>query len=209
MSALVRPDLVWLAEGLLTFLVFGLAVAGALGLLLVLRPSWGLTMNALASRWVDTQQRMDAMERPVVWERFFYRHHRVLGAAVALGASYVLWQRAFNFDQSELIAAVNPRLVHSGFDALLVAADVLGVILHVLALAVGLVILLRPSLLKSVERTANQWHRGPSTRALDAVVGDVDHGVAVYPRLWGALILVLSAWCLAGLVPLLQQTLAR
>lgn len=209
MSSLTSPEFAWLAEGLLASLVAGLLLALFVGALLLVRPRALLELNRRVSRWVDTRGAAQALEKPLMLERLFYRHHRALGAAILLGAGYVLWQWAFSFDRHGLVGLLDPRWRANGLDWIVPAAEVLIVGMHVLVLIAGGVILLRPSLLKGIEKSANRWHRGLSTEQLDRVVGSLDDRVAVYPRVCGLALLATSLWSLAGLLPLLLQALSR
>lgn len=202
MTTLVSPDLFWLVEGLLAALVGGLVLALVVGALLVTTPRLVLEINRKASRWVDTRGAAALLEKPLMFERLFYRHHRVLGAAIALGAGYVLWRWAVAYERSAVVALLSRRWVAAGLDWIVAAVEVAVVALHVGILATGLVILARPSLLKSFEQTANRWHPGLSSDRLDAVIGSVDAGAAIYPRLFGLSLLAASLWSLAALVPL-------
>jgi hypothetical protein len=203
------PELSWIVDGLLAALACGLLLACAVGLLLLASPRRLFAVNAVMSRWVDTSASLRKLERPLQIERFFYRHHRIVGALIVLGAAYVLWRWAFAFERDAFLTLIGRRWVTSGLDWIISALEAIVVLLHVLILAVGSVILLRPSLLKGVEKTANRWHSGPPSERLDAVVATVDEGVAIYPRLSGAVLVAASSWCLATLLPMVFQALSR
>jgi hypothetical protein len=209
MASLVSPDLLWLAEGLLASLLAGLVLALLVSGLLIARPRTLMELNRRLSRWVDTRDTLRVLERPLMLERLFYRHHRALGAGIVLGAGYVLWQWAFGFNRAALVGLIDPRWRANGLDWIVSAGEFVVVALHVLVLAVGAVILLRPSLLKGLEKRANHWYRGPSSEPLDRIVGTLDDGIAVYPRLSGLILLVATVWSLIALVPFFLQVLAR
>lgn len=209
MTALTSPDFVWLTEALLAALLTGLALALAVGLLLLVAPRLLLAANQRMSRWVDTRGVFRVLEQPLMLERFFYRHHRVLGALIATGATYVLWQWTFAYDREAFLTTLDRRWVASGLDFFVPALEWFLVGVHVLILGVGLVILVRPSLLKNVERAANHWHSGPRSETLDAVIGSVDRGISLYPRLSGLIVCAAAGWSLAMLLPILLQLLSR
>lgn len=209
MTSLVSADLLWLAEGLLASLLAGLVLALVVAGLLLVRPEALLALNRRLSRWIDTRGTLEVLERPLMLERMFYRHHRALGAAIVLGASYVLWQWAFHFDRAALTRVLNPRWSANGLDWIVPAGEAIVVGLHALVLLAGCVILLRPSLLKGLERAANRWHGGWSSEQLDRVVGTLDDRVAIYPRLSGLVLLVASLWSLLALLPVFLQTASR
>lgn len=209
MASLVSPDFLWLAQGLLASLLAGLVLALVVSALLLTRPRTLLELNRRLSRWVDTQGALRALERPLMLERLFYRHHRALGVAIVLGAGYVLWQWAFGFDRAALSGLLDPSWRNNGLDWIVPAAELLVVGLHVLVLAVGGVILLRPSLLKGLEKAVNRWHGAASSERFDRVIGTLDDQVAVYPRLTGFVLLMATVWSLVALVPVFLQVLNR
>lgn len=201
MSALAPPEFLWFVEGLLAALVLGLAASVLVSALLLAAPQRLLAINRRASRWIDTSRHLQILERPLMLERLFYRHHRVLGAGLALGAGYVLWRWAGAYDRDAVVALLDRHWIAAGLDWIVGAVEALTVGLHLLILAMGLVIFLRPSLLKNLERAANRWHPGPSSERLDAVIDAVDRGVAIYPRLAGLVLFGASLWSLATLLP--------
>lgn len=209
MGALASPDFLWFAEGLLAALCGGLAMALLVGVLLMATPNRLLEMNRRVSRWVDTRGALKILERPLMLERLFYRHHRWLGVAITLGAGYVLWQWAVAYERTAVIGLLDRKWVSGGLDWIVAAVEVAVVTLHVLILGIGLVILGRPSMLKKLERAANRSYPGLSSESLDTVIESVDRGVAIYPRLSGLALLVASVWSLVALLPVFLQTLGR
>jgi hypothetical protein len=208
MNALSPETLPW-AQGLLTVLVVGLALAVVVGVLLLARPQALFALNARLSRWVDTRATLSLLDQPHNLERFFYRHHRPLGLMIVAGATYVLWRWAFYYDRAELLALLGRRWVASGLDWIPSALEAALVALHGAILMVGLLVFFRPSLLKGLERTANHWQNGPATTRLDTVVGTLDGAFEGYPRVSGLLLVVSAFWCLLALAPVIADVLAR
>ena len=208
MKVLSPETLPW-AQGLLTILVLGLALAVVVGVLLLARPQALFALNARLSRWVDTRATFGVLDQPHNMERFFYRHHRLLGLMIVAGASYVLWRWAFHYDRADLLALLGRRWVASGLDWIPEALEAALVALHGAILMVGLLVFFRPSLLKGLERTANHWQAGPATTPLDRVVGNLDGAFEGYPRVSGLLLVVSAFWCLLALAPVIVDVLAR
>lgn len=206
---MVPAEFDWVVDGLAVALMVGLCFAFVASVLLLLRPRLLFMLNERLSRWVDTEQRFRALEKPRQWERFFYRHHRVLGSLISLGAIYVLLTWAFAYDRARVIGLLDRRWVIDGLDWIVAAVETMVVLLHAATLVVGLIILFRPSLLKNIERAANRWHSGPQVQVLDRIYGPVDRSLAVYPRLSGLLLLLASVWSLVVLGPFVQQLLVR
>ena len=80
-------------------------------------------------------------------ERLIYRHHRLFGVIVLLTGTFCLWQ----LGRADLIALLDGSSTASALLWILLLGQGFN-------LVVGLVILLRPSLLKPVESLSNRWH---------------------------------------------------
>jgi hypothetical protein len=209
MPAFNSSQFAWLQQGLLVVLVTGLVLALIVGLLLLTRPATLFALNERVSAWIDTSERFRRLEAPMVWERLFYRHHRIVGGGITLGAVYVLARRIFSYERAGLLGMLGPRWLAKELDWVVPALEWLVVGLHVLILGVGLVILFRPSLLKNLERAANQWHDVPGSATLDAVIGHMEPGFHLHPRLYGLILVVATSWCLGALLPVVLQMLGR
>jgi hypothetical protein len=208
MRWLTAPEIVWLTQALLVALALGLAASFIVGALLLSRPRVLFAVNRSLSRWIDTTYIIRYLEQPRTLERHFYRHHRLLGSAIVLGAGYVLLRWALVYDAAAFLAALDIQGARQ-LDWLVRALEFIVVLVHALALGLGAVILVRPSLLKALEHKANRWHTGFSLEKLDAVVGTLDTGFAVYPRLSGLLLVLATGWSLAALGPVIMQVLGR
>ena len=208
MNPLSPGALPWWAEGLLVALMAGLVLALAVGALLLAKPEALFALNARLSRWIDTRSTFGVLDQPRHLERFFYRHHRVLGVLIVLGAGYVLWRWAFHYDRDELLALLGRRWVTAGLDWIPAALEAVLVTLHTVVLVLGALIMFRPSLLKGVERAANRWQQA-STTPLDSVVGSLDGTFEGYPRVSGLLLVITASWCLLALAPVIADLLRR
>ncbi|MGH8442351.1 MAG: hypothetical protein ACRETF_05555 [Nevskiaceae bacterium] len=203
------PDALPWIQGLLLVLVVGLALAVLVGALLLARPNALFALNARLSRWIDTRSTFGMLDQPRHLERFLYRHHRPLGSMIVAGAVYVLWSWAFAYDRSDVVAILGRRWVSAGLDWVPAALEVAVVGLHGAILAVGLLVIFRPSLLKGFERAANLWQDGPTTAPLDNVVGNLDGTFEGYPRVSGLVLVISALWCLLALAPVIVTVLAR
>jgi hypothetical protein len=203
------PDSLYWVQGLLVSLMAGLVLALFVGVLLLVRPQALFALNALLSRWVDTDEVLGKLDQPHHIERFLYRHHRILGAMIVAGAGFVLWRWAFAYERSEFLAAMGTRFLADGLDWLPAALETALVALHGGILMVGFLVIFRPSLLKGFERTANRWQRGPATTRLDSVIVGVDGAVEDHPRVTGLLLVLAACWCLLALLPIVADLLKR
>jgi len=205
----LSPEALPWVQGLLAVLVLGLVLALIVGVLLLARPQLLFALNARLSRWVDTRSTLQMLDRPHHLERFFYRHHRALGAMIVAGAGYVLWSWAFAYDRSDVVAILGRRWISAGLDWVAAALEVAVVALHGAILVVGVLVFFRPSLLKGFEQTANRWQDGPATTRLDSVVGNLDGTFEGHPRISGLVLVVSAFWCLLALAPVIADVLAR
>jgi len=205
----VSPDSLHWVQGLLVALMVGLLLALFVGVLLLTRPQALFVLNTRLSRWIDTRAVLGKLDQPHHIERFLYRHHRVLGIMIMVGAGFVLWRWAFAYERSQFLAALGTRFMASGLDWIPAAVETILVALHGAILMVGLVVAFRPSLLKNFERTANRWHQGPATTPFDAVVGTLDGAFEDHPRISGLLLVLAACWCLLALTPVVVEVLAR
>lgn len=207
MENLVVPELAWLAEGLLLSLALGLLLAAAVGLGILLRPDRTFAVNERWSRWIDTTGEFEVLDRPRSLEPLFYRYHRLAGTLITLGSSFVLWQWMFAYKRDGVFALLGARWALPELNWIVTAGEFIVVGLHVVILGIGLVILVRPSLLKIVESGGNRWHRTAVGQALDRVYSPLERGFQLHPRVAGLGLLVSATWCLSGLVPVLARIL--
>jgi hypothetical protein len=84
------------------------------------------------------------LDRPIAIERFFYRHHQMVGTVIALGGFFVLCRIAQDFWSGEPLNA-------------LTSMDGVFMVLFAVVIFLGLLVRNRPSLLKPVEQFANRW----------------------------------------------------
>lgn len=207
METLIAPELAWIAEGLLLSLALGLVASAIVGLFMLVRPERLFSVNERWSRWIDTTGQFEALDRPYSLERIFYRHHRLTGALITLGSSFVLWQWMFAYRRSGVFSMLAARWSQPELSWAVSAGEWIVVGLHLLILVVGLVILLRPSLLKAIESGGNRWHQPKVAQGLDHVYSPLERGFQLHPRVSGLSLLLASTWCLSGLLPVLSRLL--
>ncbi len=129
------------------------SVAGILlGIGMLLKPERLQHWNQYFSRWVSADKVNEELNRPRWIERYFYRHHRIVGGLL-LGASiFVLYTFLFNYNLRR-ISAVMPSGSRGLWDVM-VWVLLIGSALSAL---VGFIVLIRPSLLREVEKSSNRW----------------------------------------------------
>lgn len=141
-----------LRQSFLMFLWVGSVLGILVGAGVLFNPQRVVQVNQYFSRWVGTGKLGMILDRPRWTERFFYRHNRLVGAAVVIGALVVLDTFLFSFNLRRVSALV-PReywwLSDAMVGLLLVGSG--------LAALIGILVLTRPSILKDLERAANRW----------------------------------------------------
>ncbi|MDZ4201702.1 MAG: hypothetical protein U1C96_06100 [Gallionella sp.] len=187
----MHADPAGLWQALVIFLALGALLGIALGLLLIIRPQWVTALNHVANRWISTRNMNRFLDRSISIEQYFYRHHRVLGVLAVAGAIYVLMHFGLQFDKQPalrgMIGYLPPHAADSLLDALVLASLTGGAF----ALWAGLLLGLRPSMLRGLEEGANQWITARRlTRQIDIPRDDVDRLVLAHAPQSGWLLLL-------------------
>ncbi|MCX7175590.1 MAG: hypothetical protein NT159_17020 [Proteobacteria bacterium] len=177
------------------FLWIGSAIGVFVGAGLLFNPQQVLKLNQYSSRWVGAGHFGQMLDRPRWTERYFYRHSRVVGAGLFVGALIVLYTFLFSYNPRTISAFV-PRDYWWLSDALI------GMILvgGILSAMVGIIVLAKPSLLRDIEKSANHW---VSTERLLALFNNMhfsaEQSILRHPRLAGVSILLGSLYILVVL----------
>lgn len=149
-------------RSLATFLLVGALMGIVVSLLMIYRPALFERLNRILSRWISTRRLDRPLDRSISLEQWFYRHHRVLGILVCLGAGYIFVYFGMLFDKQHALhhlashLSIRPqmmKLLGGGLDAL-VLVSLTGA---AAAMFVGLLLWLRPSELRGLEERANSW----------------------------------------------------
>lgn len=162
----MTPSSILMLTTLVVVLVLALALlAGSLVLLVTAGHSGEPGRGGL-------DQALHELDRQWRIERWIYRHHRLFGLLVVLTALACIWQLL------KLELAVSPTAggAWDVFAWLLLVGQAFN-------LAVGLVVLTRPSLLKPLETLTNRWHS----------FGDLNAGRSMPPRLKALLLFLVAA----------------
>ena len=124
-----------------------------LGAGLLLKPGLVVSLSKLLSHWVTPAEKVaEELDRPRWIERFFYRHHRLVGSALFIGALIILYVFLFSPNSRKIFGVIPPD-----FLPLLDAATALLLVGSVLAALVGVIVAIRPSLLREIEKASNRW----------------------------------------------------
>lgn len=185
----------------LLVLIIGLGIALCVGLLAIISPARAVALSQLLSQRHSMRQSTRVLEVPVATERFFYRHHRVFGAIIVLGAALILWYLGARFD-AELMARSLVASTQRVVAEILVETFVLVMWIGAgFSLLVGIVVFLRPSMLKGFEARANEWiSTRQASRRLSSEHASMDRLFQAYPRALGVVIALGSLLGLVGLL---------
>jgi hypothetical protein len=201
---LTNPVYMFLCRGLAIFLLAGALLGVALGLLMIIRPQLLKRINPVTNRWISTRHISKLLDRSTSIEHWLYHRHRPLGILVILGAGYMLAYFGLLFDKAIALQKLSSYVQSVLLDTLLDALVFISLLGGAVALLAGFIIWLRPSLLRGVEKEANQWITSrKATKMLDMQHGDVDIFVAHHARQAGWLLLLGSIYLSFAMLRLL------
>ncbi|MBN1378533.1 MAG: hypothetical protein JXA04_04805 [Gammaproteobacteria bacterium] len=139
------------------------------------------------------------LNKSVDIDRILYRHHLISGSVICLLSAGTLYLLVFVLDLSPASMQTNSRLLDWQswmLEALMTASLVAAVI----GCCLGVVMMLRPSLIKPLESWGNRWVTVP-TELLDKEISGhpIESWVIQHTRLFGVLTF-LAAWVIWVLV---------
>lgn len=176
---------------LILFLLVGI-VAVLLGLILLLSQKGFERLNSVLARRYSGRRAMKPLEVPHYYEAFFYRHNRWTGGVILAGALFFMLSVGLRYSPATAAAAL------PGIDWIWEGVFWALVLGNALALVIGVIILLRPSLLKPLEASANRWvSMRQAMRPLDQSHDGADRLVRQYPRASGLALLVAGLFLVA------------
>ena len=189
----------YLSDFFLLLLLVGSGLALAVGLAFLLLPGKAIALNTRLNNRYSLRSHLKPLESDRLFEPAVYRHHQAAGLFILLGASYVLYQLAFNYQHPAAIAALGTLLPHRHVaEWLLDALMWFSVPAMLLILLFGATLATRPSRLKGIEARSNRW---VSTRRwlqpMEAPHSGLDRFVQHHPRGFGLAVTALSAYSLA------------
>jgi len=186
----------------LTFLFFWAGIAAfAIGLLIVISPPVVMRAGQVLNRWVSTERIFHDLDSPRPTERLFYRHHRIFGSLLVLGGAYVLYVfGTIGLDASKLGTNLMFFGSRTAAQWLLDSLTAVNRIFAVVAIALGIAVFYRPSVLKALENSTNRWFIvDDSLKRLDVQMAAPDRLFAHRPRLVGIIIMLASLYVVFNL----------
>lgn len=180
---------------LYTWLMNSLFILGLLllplGLSFLLVPERILKLGEKLNRWVTTEHYFEILNKPRYQERVVYRYHHLFGILVMVLTSVSIYMMYFNSDVIVDMEKLS-LLADSAF-----AKWLLIMLYHILiganglAFILGLIILIRPSMLKTLENKANHWvHTEEKIKILDSTRELPASMFPGNPRIFGILVIL-------------------
>jgi hypothetical protein len=168
-----------------------------LGLSFLLIPEKMLRIGEKLNHWISTEHIFDSLNRPRFLERFVYRHHSIFGILVIAISTICIYMMLFYADIS-LIMYKLLLMVETEFSKwLLVSLYYILAGANVLAFMLGVIIVIRPSVLKTLEDKANHWFEAEEKlKVLDNTRDLPDSIFPGNPRIFGTLILIAALYIL-------------
>ena len=189
------PTDIFLWQSLAIFLLIAALLGILLGLLLTFKPDLMERINRVANRWISLRHVERMLDRSFSIEHWFYRYHRLLGIAIVLGATYILIYFGFLFDKAYALQHLGSKAPARLLDILLDALILFLLLGAAVALVAGLIVWLRPSLLRGFEEGANQWvSTRRATKVLDVPHDQLERFVTRHARQIGWLLLLGSIY---------------
>ena len=204
MMATLDPTHIFLWRALAIFLLIGALTGVAVSLLLIFKPHLMERVNRMTNRWISARHLDKFLDRSISIEHWLYQRHRPLGILIICGASYILVYFGLLFNKAvpmqRMVGYLPARIADWLLDALVLAALSGAAV----ALFVGLFLWLRPSLLRGIEDSANQWASSRrATRILDIPHDQVERFVAGHTQRVGWLLLLASIYLLFAMLHVL------
>lgn len=169
-----------------------------IGLVMFLAPGWLLRISERVNLWIDTSVWFKKLDEQKNFERLFYRYHIAMGILIVAGSLYslrFLW-RLYGAEQLLFLPVLENTFLQEILQVALTYVLLSG---NAVALLVGLVVLIRPSLLKKIEAWSNHWLE------TERVFGKLDQRVDLdkrivpeHPRLFGLLVVIGSLFIMSN-----------
>lgn len=162
-----------------------------LGLALVVIPHKVMTLSNSLNRWVSTKEFFEFVNKPRYQEALIYRHHRKFGATIVICSLISIYMLVFYAGIEATVGGVE-RLAETEFGRwLLQSLYYILIVLCAVTAVIGLVVFVRPSLLKSLEAWGNRWIGTQEfLESLDDVHDIPTNVLPGKPRLFGVFVLL-------------------
>lgn len=194
---------------LLTFLLLGALTGLVIGIWLTVSPAHFFHATGGLNRWTSARRALKIWETPLHLERFFYRHHRIFGVVLLLATGWTLYYFTRLYAPEQVLRLLQrASRINPAWAPLLNGTVWVIRIASALALLVGLVVVIRPSLLKGIEAKSNTWvSTRKMMRPLEQSYPLADSFASRHPRTAGLIIVVISCYALISLALMFAGTI--
>jgi len=183
------------------FIVIGTFFGLILGLGLTIAPVATLKFNNKINTHISLREKTKSFEKPIQSEPVFYKHSKLSGTILVIGSLFVLYTLA-TFNIYSLTPHLPNNISPTAWDWLLHAGQIFFFISCSFILIFGLIVLIRPSQIKSFEKSVNYWF---STRQhfskMSNNINLINNILNTYTRVFGVFITCLSLMVLFLLLP--------
>jgi hypothetical protein len=187
-------------QSIFIFALVGAAFALAAGLLLAFASETAFRISARMNRWVSTRAAIRPLEEYRTISRPLYRMHRLVGALICAGALYSLIVLGMPSGESAItksLSGIGPPRFSAWLSESLRYVLLAG---NFGALLFGLVFVVRPSALKSLEAWADRRiSERKAIEPLEKMRMSADQLVRRHPRPVGVLVILGSLYVLVNL----------
>ena len=190
-----------LFDASLLFIVIGTLIGLIFGLGLIFSPATTLKFNEKINTRISLREKTKSIETPIKSEPFFYKHSKISGAILAIGSIFVLYTLE-TFNAYSLIPHLPKSISAPAWEWIIQSAEVFLYISCIFILVFGLIVFVRPSMVKNFEEVANHWistRQGFSKMSTDIDI--TNKLVNTYPRTFGVFITLFSLIVLFFLLP--------
>lgn len=162
-----------------------------LGLSFLFLPEKMERLGDKLNQWVSTEHFFDSLNKPRYQEQLVYKYHKVFGLLVMIFTTISIYMMCFYTDVSLTMEKLL-QIAHTAFGKwLLESSYYILVAANAMAFILGLIIFIRPSLLKRMEKKANHWvETEEKLKVLNKTKELPNTVLPGNPRIFGTLILI-------------------
>ena len=175
-----------------TFIIIGTFIALIFGLGLIFTPTITLKLNEKINTRFSMRKATKKIETAIQSEPFFYKYSKISGAILITGSLFVLYTLA-TFNAYTLIPHLPKTFSVPAWEWIIQSAQIFFYLTCSFIFVFGLIVFIRPSLVKRFEQAANHWistRKGFSKMTVD--INITNRLVNTYPRLFGSFITIFS-----------------
>lgn len=190
MLQLSQTDMI-LWRTLLIFLLLGGLLGIAVSLLLIFKPHLLPPVNKIANQWVSTSKVGHWFDQSISMEQWFYRHHRLFGIFLSLAGGYILIYFGLLLNKATVLQGMAQQTSQSLASGALDAFQIAAMLGSILSLMVGLLLWLRPHVLRGIDHAANRWiSSSNAANIMDQPHSQIERFVTRHARPVGSLLLL-------------------